>query len=159
MIVGGSKANVQRRYMRVYTSLWLGISSSYCVNNQKKKRKKNERNEEDGESSSNDHIFVVDDTVHDCLLKLDIFHSRHVLGKRGRITERKRDDTQKTGANEKKRGLRKKVRDYGRSLLLQRLRERERRKGLFLLILYHEHHGGHEFQKTTFRMFTFRFSL
>jgi len=92
-----------------------------------KKRKKHERNEEDGESSSDDHIFVVDDTVHDCLLKLDIFHSRHVLGKRGRITERKRDDTQKTGANEKKRGLRKKVRDYGRSLLLQRLRERAKK--------------------------------
>jgi hypothetical protein len=90
----------------------------------KKVRKEYERKEEDGESSSDDYIFVVDDSVYDCLLKLDIFHSRHVLGKRGRIQQRKRDDTQKTGANKKKRGLRKKVRDYGRSLLSQRERGR-----------------------------------
>jgi len=47
------------------------------------------------------------------------------LGSRGEYNRRKGDDTQKTGANKKKRGLRKKVRDYGRSLLLQRIRERE----------------------------------
>jgi hypothetical protein len=47
------------------------------------------------------------------------------LGSAGEYNREKRDDTQKTGANEKRR-LRKKVRDYGRSLLLQRMRERDR---------------------------------
>lgn len=73
---------------------------------------------------------VNDDTVYDCLLKLDISLSRHVLGetntnecnsrKREKKKKKKReDDTQKDRVtNEKKRkGLRKKVRDYGRSLL------------------------------------------
>lgn len=48
----------------------------------KRKRKRHERKEEEEESSSDDHILVADDTVYHCLLKLDIFLSRHVLGKR-----------------------------------------------------------------------------
>ncbi len=55
---------------------------------------KEEEEEEDGESSSDDHIFVDNDTVYDCLLRLDISHSRHVLGKRGRekeMTQKKRE--------------------------------------------------------------------
>lgn len=158
MIVGGSKANVQSRYMCVCVcTLLSGSEFCRCIvstirrkrRREKKERKKHERNEEqedDGESSSDDHIFVVDDTVYGCLLKLDIFHSRHVLGEaRANKIEEKEDDTQKTGANEttaRERELRKKVRDYGRSLLSQREEEREKRnEGLFLLILLqHEHH-------------------
>lgn len=70
----------------------------------KRKRKNDERKEEeeDGESSSDDHIFVDNDTVYDSLLRLDISHNRHVLGKRGRKRarerEKNRDDTQKNGS-------------------------------------------------------------
>ncbi len=65
--------------------------------NEEKERNTNEKEEEeeeDGESSSDDHIFVDNDTVYDCLLRLDISHSRHVLGKRGRekeMTQKKRE--------------------------------------------------------------------
>jgi hypothetical protein len=86
------------------------------TNGKKKKKKKKKENHH----QIDDHISVVEDTVCDCLLQLDISHSRHVLGKH----RRKRDDTQKAGANVKKRRLRKKVRDYGRSLLSQRERGR-----------------------------------
>ncbi len=47
--------------------------------------KKNERNTNEKNHHQMISIFVVDDTVYDCLLKLDISPSRHVLGKRGRI--------------------------------------------------------------------------
>ena len=47
-----------------------------------KERDTNENEEEEEEESSDDHhISVTDDIVHHCLLKLDIFRSRHVLGK------------------------------------------------------------------------------
>ena len=100
----------------------------------RRRRREEKRHERKEESSSDDHISVAADIVYHCLLKLDIFRSRHVLGKRVRTKrERERDDT-----HTKRRGLRKKVRDYGRSLLSQR--KDKRRKGLFLLILLqHEH--------------------
>ena len=98
IIVGGSKANVQSKCMCVCCSMTRNFVVVLCQQlREEKKRKKHERKDEqeEGESSADDHSFAVDDTVYDCLLKLDIFHSRHVLGKRGRIQKRRRDDTQK----------------------------------------------------------------
>jgi hypothetical protein len=143
----------------IYACVRFSLARNFVVVLCQQLEEERKRNEEDGESSSDDHIFVVDDTVHDCLLKLDIFHSRHVLGKRGRITERKRDDTQKRERMRRREDCEKRS-EIMEEAYYYRERERKRRKGLFLLmnIMYTED-GGHEFQKTTFRMFTFRFSL
>jgi hypothetical protein len=94
-------------------------------------------------SKENHHQLIIsslstdnDDTVCDCLLKLDISPSRHVLGKRKRMNARKEEKDngemtdKKRWANERmtERGLRKKVRDYGRSLLSYRGREGQRER-------------------------------
>jgi len=77
--------------VNVYVCVCVLCRSEFCrcivsTIRRKRKRKRHERKEE---SSSDDHISVADDTVHHCLLKLDIFRSRHVLGKRNTNTIKK----------------------------------------------------------------------
>ncbi len=87
--MGGSKANVQSECIYICVCVCVcSAARNFCrcivsTIRRKRKRKRHERKEE--ESSSDDHISVADDIVHHCLLKLDIFRSRHVLGKRIRI--------------------------------------------------------------------------
>ncbi len=85
--MGGSKANVQSECIYIYVCVLCCSEFCRCIVStirRKRKRKRHERKEEES-SSSDDHILVADDIVHHCLLKLDIFRSRHVLGKRIRI--------------------------------------------------------------------------
>jgi hypothetical protein len=79
IMVGGSKANVQCVCMCVLCR----SEFRRCIVSTIKRKRKRKRHERKEESSSDDHISVADDDiVHHCLLKLDIFRSRHVLGKR-----------------------------------------------------------------------------
>lgn len=100
---------------------------------QRRKERERERqtNEKKEEESSDDYISFVcrNDTLKDCLLKLDIFPTRHVLERsfEREEEEEKKDDTHTYEKKPRERRLRKKVRDYGRSL-----RENEERDYSFL---------------------------